>query len=68
MAPPTRVFEDEAELHPPPEALPQNPWDEEGSGFRVSGWTGPVGTCENSPAIHRWGLERPKLSESRRDD
>jgi hypothetical protein len=28
IAPPTRVLEDEAELHPAPEALPQNPWDE----------------------------------------
>jgi hypothetical protein len=25
---PKRVLEDEAELHPPPEALPSNPWDE----------------------------------------
>jgi hypothetical protein len=25
---PTRVLEDEAELHPAPESLPQNPWDE----------------------------------------
>jgi hypothetical protein len=25
---PARVLEDEAELHPPPEPLPQNPWDE----------------------------------------
>lgn len=25
---PTRVLEDEAELHPPPESLPSNPWDE----------------------------------------
>jgi hypothetical protein len=28
IAPPTRVIEDEAELHPTPEPLPQNPWDE----------------------------------------
>jgi hypothetical protein len=28
IAPPPRVLEDEAELHPPPEALPTNPWDE----------------------------------------
>lgn len=28
VAVPTRVAEDELELHPPPEALPQNPWDE----------------------------------------
>jgi hypothetical protein len=28
IALPTRVAEDEAELHPPPEALPTNPWDE----------------------------------------
>jgi hypothetical protein len=28
-AAPKRVLEDEAELHPPPEALPSNPWDEE---------------------------------------
>jgi hypothetical protein len=27
IAPPTRVIEDEAELHPPPEARPQSPWD-----------------------------------------
>ena len=27
-AAPARVLQDEAELHPPPEALPQNPWDE----------------------------------------
>jgi hypothetical protein len=27
-AAPTRVLQDEAELHPSPEALPQNPWDE----------------------------------------
>jgi hypothetical protein len=27
-AAPKRVQEDEAELHPPPEALPSNPWDE----------------------------------------
>jgi hypothetical protein len=27
-AAPKRVLEDEAELHPPPEALPTNPWDE----------------------------------------
>ncbi len=27
-AAPTRVLQDEAELHPPPEAGPQNPWDE----------------------------------------
>jgi hypothetical protein len=27
-AAPARVLEDEAELHPPPEALPQNPWEE----------------------------------------
>jgi hypothetical protein len=27
-AAPKRVLEDEAELHPPPEALPSNPWDE----------------------------------------
>jgi hypothetical protein len=27
-APPTRVIEDEAALHPAPEPLPQNPWDE----------------------------------------
>ena len=26
---PKRVVEDEAELHPPPEALPKNPWDAE---------------------------------------
>lgn len=26
---PARVATDEAELHPPPEALPQSPWDEE---------------------------------------
>jgi hypothetical protein len=25
---PVRVLEDEAELHPAPEALPQNPWEE----------------------------------------
>jgi hypothetical protein len=25
---PKRVLEDEAELHPPPEALPTSPWDE----------------------------------------
>jgi hypothetical protein len=29
-APPPRVIEDEAELHPVPEALPTNPWDEQG--------------------------------------
>jgi hypothetical protein len=28
-AAPKRVQEDEAELHPPPEALPSNPWEEE---------------------------------------
>ncbi len=28
IAPPVRVIEDEAELHPPPESLPTNPWDE----------------------------------------
>lgn len=28
VAPPKRVIEDEAELHPPPAALPTNPWDE----------------------------------------
>jgi hypothetical protein len=28
IAPPPRVMADEAELHPPPEALPTNPWDE----------------------------------------
>jgi hypothetical protein len=28
-AAPKRVLEDEAELHPAPEALPSNPWDEE---------------------------------------
>jgi hypothetical protein len=28
IAPPSRVIEDEAELHPTPEPLPQNPWDE----------------------------------------
>jgi hypothetical protein len=27
-AAPKRVLEDEAELHPPPESLPTNPWDE----------------------------------------
>ena len=27
-AAPKRVLEDEAALHPPPEALPSNPWDE----------------------------------------
>lgn len=27
-AAPARVLRDEAELHPPPEALPQSPWDE----------------------------------------
>lgn len=27
-AAPARVQQDEAELHPPPEALPRNPWDE----------------------------------------
>ena len=27
IAPPTRVIEDEAELHPPPQARPQSPWD-----------------------------------------
>lgn len=27
-AAPARVLQDESELHPPPEALPQNPWDE----------------------------------------
>lgn len=27
-AAPTRVLQDEAELHPPPEALPRDPWDE----------------------------------------
>jgi hypothetical protein len=25
---PARVLQDEVELHPPPEALPQNPWEE----------------------------------------
>ncbi len=37
VALPARVAEDEAELHPPPEALPTNPWDEpvKGSGFSV---------------------------------
>jgi hypothetical protein len=25
---PARVLQDEAELHPPPEVLPQSPWDE----------------------------------------
>jgi hypothetical protein len=29
-APPPRVIEDEAELHPVPEAVPANPWDEQG--------------------------------------
>jgi hypothetical protein len=28
IAPPPRVLEDEAELHPPPESRPTNPWDE----------------------------------------
>jgi hypothetical protein len=28
IAPPPRVLEDEAELHPPPASLPINPWDE----------------------------------------
>jgi hypothetical protein len=28
VAPPPRVLADEAELHPPPEAQPTNPWDE----------------------------------------
>ena len=28
VAAPSRVLQDEAELHPLPEALPQNPWDE----------------------------------------
>jgi hypothetical protein len=28
IAPPPRVVADEAELHPPPEALPTNPWDQ----------------------------------------
>jgi hypothetical protein len=28
IAPPSRVVEDEAELHPAPQLLPQNPWDE----------------------------------------
>jgi hypothetical protein len=28
IAPPKRVVQDEAELHPAPEALPQNPWEE----------------------------------------
>jgi hypothetical protein len=27
-AAPARVIQDEVDLHPPPEALPQNPWDE----------------------------------------
>jgi hypothetical protein len=27
-AAPARVIQDEAELHPPPESLPQNPWEE----------------------------------------
>jgi hypothetical protein len=27
-AAPKRVLEDEAELHPEPTALPQNPWEE----------------------------------------
>jgi hypothetical protein len=27
-AAPARVLEDEAELHPPPEAVPKSPWDE----------------------------------------
>jgi hypothetical protein len=31
-AAPKRVLEDEAELHPPPEALPSNPWDEKVEG------------------------------------
>jgi hypothetical protein len=31
LAPPTRVVEDEAELHPPPAAMPTNPWDEPAS-------------------------------------
>jgi hypothetical protein len=30
IAAPARVLEDEAELHPPPEPGPQNPWDEPG--------------------------------------
>jgi hypothetical protein len=30
VAAPTRVIQDEAELHPAPEPLPQNPWDEAG--------------------------------------
>jgi hypothetical protein len=29
-AAPARVLQDEAELHPPPESLPQSPWDMEG--------------------------------------
>lgn len=29
-AAPARVIRDEAELHPPPESLPQNPWEEAG--------------------------------------
>jgi hypothetical protein len=28
VAPPKRVAEDEAELHPPPPAMPTSPWDE----------------------------------------
>jgi hypothetical protein len=31
IAPPSRVMQDEAELHPPPAALPQNPWEEPAS-------------------------------------
>jgi hypothetical protein len=31
IAPPSRVVQDEAELHPAPELLPQNPWDEPAS-------------------------------------
>jgi len=30
VAPPPRVLEDEAELHPAPAPMPTNPWDEEG--------------------------------------
>jgi hypothetical protein len=29
IAPPARVAEDEAELHPPPPAMPTSPWDEQ---------------------------------------
>ena len=29
IAPPPRVLQDEAELHPPPAPLPASPWDEE---------------------------------------